>query len=245
MLTCASMFSGAGLADLGCAAAGYQPVAAVECSEEIAQVYVANLGDHCLCARVEDVDYRPWSGIDMAWCSPACIRASVANQSAGEAEADHTAAEAVSRMIVQARPRFFVLENVSGYASFRSFALILETLRVCGYAVAYEVVNSADYGVPQTRRRLILRARDFDWFSKFRVICLPTKRHWRDPSDIALIEEKLASLARWREVVWRPERGGSIYVPRLGCGLGVLSWAVVRPLMERYLVDDRFVVVSQ
>lgn len=73
------------------------------------------------------------------------------------------------------------------------------------------------------------------------VVCLPTKHHWRDPSDLVLIETMVGELVpvvyamSWSEVA----------IPRLGCGRGGLNWErQVRPLLKRML-DDSFVVVSK
>ncbi len=60
-----------------------------------------------------------------------------------------------------------------------------------------------------------------------------TKDHWRDPSKIEWVEQSLQSLAdqlRHRGIK-------SVAVPALGCGLGGLDWADVKPLIEQYLGD--------
>jgi O-acetyl-ADP-ribose deacetylase (regulator of RNase III) len=59
------------------------------------------------------------------------------------------------------------------------------------------------------------------------IINFPTKAHWRNPSRLEYITEGLADLAR----VLRERRITSIAVPPLGCGLGGLEWAVVKPLV--------------
>jgi O-acetyl-ADP-ribose deacetylase (regulator of RNase III) len=61
------------------------------------------------------------------------------------------------------------------------------------------------------------------------VINFPTKRHWRGGSRIEDIEAGLAAL------VAEIRRLGiqSIAVPPLGCGLGGLDWAEVRPRIEQ------------
>jgi O-acetyl-ADP-ribose deacetylase (regulator of RNase III) len=61
------------------------------------------------------------------------------------------------------------------------------------------------------------------------VINFPTKRHWRDNSRLDDIDSGLAAL------VADVNRLGirSIAVPPLGCGLGGLEWADVRPRIER------------
>ncbi|MFS0520043.1 DNA cytosine methyltransferase [Nostoc sp. UIC 10607] len=52
----------------------------------------------------------------------------------------------------------FALENVPRYQNSQSFAIILNTLEQEGYSVDYSVVNMADFGLPQARRRLVLIA---------------------------------------------------------------------------------------
>src|SRR5262245_51894196 len=60
------------------------------------------------------------------------------------------------------------------------------------------------------------------------VINFPTKRHWRGKSRLEDIEAGLEALvADVRRLAIK-----SIAVPPLGCGLGGLSWAQVRPLIE-------------
>jgi len=63
------------------------------------------------------------------------------------------------------------------------------------------------------------------------IINFPTKRHWRDKSRVEDIEAGLRSLKH--EVEARGIR--SVALPALGCGLGGLRWADVRPLIERTL----------
>ena len=60
------------------------------------------------------------------------------------------------------------------------------------------------------------------------IINFPTKRHWRDSSHYEDIEAGLTSLieeARRLDI-------STIAVPPLGCGLGGLDWAKVRPMIE-------------
>jgi O-acetyl-ADP-ribose deacetylase (regulator of RNase III) len=61
------------------------------------------------------------------------------------------------------------------------------------------------------------------------VINFPTKRHWRNASRMEDIDAGLVALVD--EVKRRGIR--SIAVPPLGCGLGGLDWAEVRPRIER------------
>ena len=62
------------------------------------------------------------------------------------------------------RPGFLMLENVDRLLKSpagqrgRDFAIILKSLGDLGYAVEWRVINAADYGMPQRRRRVFLMA---------------------------------------------------------------------------------------
>ena len=62
------------------------------------------------------------------------------------------------RLVLEKRPAIVVLENVPLLESAPEFARVVEVLRGAGYAVDWRILNAADYGVPQTRRRLFLIA---------------------------------------------------------------------------------------
>lgn len=66
------------------------------------------------------------------------------------------------------------------------------------------------------------------------ILCFPTKRHWKDPSDLALIEAGLKTFVKnYKDLSIK-----SITFPKLGCGLGGLNWEKeVKPLMQKYLGD--------
>jgi DNA (cytosine-5)-methyltransferase 1 len=62
------------------------------------------------------------------------------------------------------KPKYLILENVdrllispSGQRG-RDFAIILQSLNELGYAVEWRVINAADYGMPQRRRRIFIVA---------------------------------------------------------------------------------------
>jgi DNA (cytosine-5)-methyltransferase 1 len=133
-------------------------VHAVEYDPAIAGVYRQNHGDHVQVASVCDVDYSLWGALDYLHASPVCKEFSQAKSGGSESSIDIDSALAVVRCLEQTAPRVFTLENVGAYARSQSYRLICHALDRLGYMWHAEVLNSADFGVPQTRRRLILRA---------------------------------------------------------------------------------------
>ncbi|MPN62769.1 hypothetical protein SDC9_210522 [bioreactor metagenome] len=65
----------------------------------------------------------------------------------------------IARLARAKRPAYLLLENVPGLLSHdkgRTFAAILASLCDLGYSVEWHVLNSKDFGVPQSRRRVFL-----------------------------------------------------------------------------------------
>lgn len=63
------------------------------------------------------------------------------------------------RILRERQPKCFIAENVKGIltANNRSaFPLIIKEFEDCGYDVKYDILNSADFGVPQKRERVII-----------------------------------------------------------------------------------------
>lgn len=71
------------------------------------------------------------------------------------------------------------------------------------------------------------------------IFTVPTKHHWKDNSDIELIEKSLEQLTFYVKAACLKR----VLITKLGCGLGKLDWNQVHPLMSKYL-DDRFVLVT-
>lgn len=63
------------------------------------------------------------------------------------------------------------------------------------------------------------------------ILCFPSKKHWRDPSDLKWIDSALKDIA----MHWRTLKITSIALPKVGCGEGGLDWKDVCPLIIKYL----------
>jgi DNA (cytosine-5)-methyltransferase 1 len=111
----------------------------------------------------------------------------------------------VCGFIIAMLPPVVVLENVSGYRHYQAYAEIVATLQGHGYHVRDWLLNAADYGIPQQRRRLIMIAargfvpqrpsathkRQADMFS-------PQWRGWYDAVVDLIPMFPQAQLANWQ-----------------------------------------------
>jgi DNA (cytosine-5)-methyltransferase 1 len=159
MKTTATLFSGFEGVGIGATAAGYTHLWGVEYDADIAAVAERN-GFPTIVSDVCNVDYSTLERPYHLHASPVCKNASVAKVDGEESPVDIETANAVCRAIVTLRPTLFTLENVRGYIHFQAFRNIVAMLRQCGYQMTQDVLNAANYGVPQTRERLILVARN-------------------------------------------------------------------------------------
>lgn len=75
------------------------------------------------------------------------------------------------RLVRQTQPHLITMENVPQLADHKVFQEFLAELS--GYQVSYEIVECSLYGVPQTRKRLVLLA------SKLGPICLIKPQDWQ------------------------------------------------------------------
>ncbi len=85
------------------------------------------------------------------------------------------------RLVGGRRPRAIILENVHGLLSShggRDFAIVLKALDELGYGVAWRVLNSKDFGVPQQRRRVYVIAVHRDARSAGEVLFEPECSNW-------------------------------------------------------------------
>lgn len=157
MTTIATLCSGGELFGVGARDAGLAHLWGIE--SELGPHFVAMLnGFNSILGTVQGVNYSSLEAPYWLHMSPPCTNASNANTQGGETELDIEIAEGCIRAIRTLRPPMVSLENVLGYRKFKSFKRICHALREEGYALEWWHLNSADYGVAQTRRRLFLVA---------------------------------------------------------------------------------------
>lgn len=172
----ASLFTGGDLAGEGARMAGLTPIWGVEYDTDIAANAELN-GTSITVSKVEDVDFSALESPDWLHMSPPCINASIAKTDAGEAPEDIAMAQGCIKAIRQFKSPFVSLENVWGYRNFESFQMIYAELSRLNYQIRFWHLCAADYGVAQTRKRLILVA------SLKGTPKRPTQTHAKEPED--------------------------------------------------------------
>jgi DNA (cytosine-5)-methyltransferase 1 len=89
------------------------------------------------------------------------------------------------RVLRAKKPPYFVAENVRGLLSLEGGEVAKEIVKGfegCGYRVRYRVLNAADYGVPQTRTRVIFLGTRKDIAEEYDV-AFPKATHSRQPNN--------------------------------------------------------------
>lgn len=163
-ITTLDLFAGAGGLSLGFqeAGLGYEPVFAVEIEPSAARTFRGHFGCEVFDGSIKDVAAFP--SADVVIGGPPCQGFSPLGRDrddASRAELNELWQEYL-RAVRQIRPKAFVIENVPEFQRSAQFGRLLQLmdddLILREYAFAYGVLNAANYGVPQARRRGIFLA---------------------------------------------------------------------------------------
>ena len=85
-----------------------------------------------------------------------CQSFSIAGKRLGFEDTRGTMFFEVARILRERQPKAFILENVKGLTNHdkgKTLDVILNTLKDLGYDYVYKVLNSSNYGIPQSRER--------------------------------------------------------------------------------------------
>lgn len=154
-----SLFSGAGGLDLGLMQAGLEVVWANDIFENAAETYRRNIGDHIDTRDICEIKSSEIPDCDVVVGGFPCQGFSVANWGRNLDDPRNQLYKQLVRIVRAKRPRYFVGENVKGLASFAKGAVLRQIVgefEKLGYRVHHQVVNAADYGVPQSRMRMLI-----------------------------------------------------------------------------------------
>lgn len=154
-----SLFSGAGGLDLGLIQANLEIVWANDVFDDAVQTYRRNIGGHIDTRDICEVKSGEIPDCEVVVGGFPCQGFSVANWARSMEDPRNQLYKQLVRIVAAKRPRYFVGENVKGLASFAKGAMLRQIVSdfvEIGYRVRYQVVNAADYGVPQNRMRMLI-----------------------------------------------------------------------------------------
>ena len=164
------LFSGCGGLTLGLKRAGFEVIAAVEIDKKARSTYTLNhpevwlAGDDIRTTFASDLmdtlGLKPGELDMLAGCPPCQGFSRMRKRNKGNSARDERNAliEDFGRLVLELRPKLVMMENVPGLAEYFRFKKFKKSLEGVGYLVRVEVLDVADYGVPQRRKRLIVSA---------------------------------------------------------------------------------------
>ena len=163
--TVVSLFSGAGGLDLGFHNAGCEIIWANDFDKYAVQTYRENFDNAIIYDDINNIDFKDIPDADVIIggfpCQPFSMMGSELGFDDVRGTVFFTVADLIKRKIDKgAKPKVVVLENVrrllthDGGNTFKVIKHIME--KELGYKVFYKILNSSDFGVPQTRNRIFI-----------------------------------------------------------------------------------------
>lgn len=158
MITAVDLFAGAGGFTTGATQAGARVLYAANHWPTAVQIHAANhpKTQH----QCQDLRQANWSELpdhDLLLASPCCQGHSKAR---GQDKAAHDASRQTAWAVVDCaevkRPRALIIENIREFQDWKLFPLWRQALELLGYRLTFNVLNAADFGVPQSRERLFI-----------------------------------------------------------------------------------------
>jgi len=158
------LFCGAGGLTHGLKDAGIDVKLGVDIDPACKYPYEANNEATFLLKSVEDISgdelkhyFSSSEYTLLAGCAP-CQTFSTYNQKACPSDKRWWLLLQFARLVKETIPDIITMENVPGLIEQDVFKEFVEGLEKLGYSTFYKVINSAEYGLPQRRRRLVLLA---------------------------------------------------------------------------------------
>lgn len=167
-LTAIDLFCGAGGLSVGLRQAGFEVLGAIEISELAARTYKLNHPKTAVWQRnirslsplvVMETLGLEAGDLDLLAACPPCQGFSsmrTLRRTTSVEDKRNSLVAQFGRYAEALRPKALMLENVPGLASDVRFERLQKRLRRLGYELSSDVLDAADYGVPQRRRRLVM-----------------------------------------------------------------------------------------
>jgi DNA (cytosine-5)-methyltransferase 1 len=161
------LFSGAGGFSLGFDNKGFQNVFSIDIEPSFCETYKYNFPDHqliqkdiCELTNNELKYLKEFDDIDVIIGGPPCQGFSMAGNIGRKFIDDprNRLFKEFVRAVKVIKPKYFVMENVARLFTYNKGAVrkeIIKDFEALGYKVECQILNSAHYGVPQFRNRVI------------------------------------------------------------------------------------------
>lgn len=203
------VFAGAGGMSLGFSKMfghAFDSVWANDFNADCVSTYRRNFGDHCVSGDIVDILNNPATVVpaaDVVIGGPPCQGFSLLNKNR-HSDPRKQLWRPYFEVIERSGAQVFVMENVPQLLKSLEYVEIMSLAKAMGFKCWGEVLNAADYGVPQTRRRaIIIGCKHFDPA----LVFPPCKTHF-DPRkggvQISLLQANgngyLPGAMKWRTV---------------------------------------------
>jgi DNA (cytosine-5)-methyltransferase 1 len=134
----------------------FRPVLAVDNDRHAVESYSANFGGHALCGGIEDIlPQYVFPKADVVIGGPPCQGFSLLNRNRAN-DARRSLWRPFMEVVAKAGAKAFVIENVRQLHNSPECLELFRHAEGMGFRLASALLNSADYGVPQTRVRTII-----------------------------------------------------------------------------------------
>lgn len=208
---CVSLFSGGGGLDLGLAWAGFKSKVLCEIEKPLCETLAKNFPDSLILdidiTNVSKIDilkgFEKVESVDLVAGGSPCQSFSILGQRGSLTDPRGQLVYEYIRIVKELNPKVFLFENVPGILTVNKGKDWKELLQFfkeeTGYNVHYKVLNSADYGVPQQRRRVIVLGFREDIFlaSDLSIFPEPTHNQMDSSQTLKLEDNNINTLKPW------------------------------------------------
>lgn len=155
-----SLFAGCGGLDLGLVKSGHEIVLATDIDKDCKTTYEHNFGHSLLLKDVKELKGEELPEYDLLTGGFPCQGFSIANVYRDVKDERNELYLQIVRLLNETKPKYFLAENVPGILSIGKGEVVKQIIKEfseCGdgYRVEKYLLNAADYGVPQGRKRVI------------------------------------------------------------------------------------------
>lgn len=157
-----SLFSGCGGMDLGFSQAGFRILWANDIDQKACETYERNIGKHVVCGDIQQIDYSTIPDADLILGGFPCQDFSMIWKRGGITTERGNLYRNFVDLVALKEPLMFIAENVKGLMTANKGNAIKQIVKdfsatgKYGYITTPHLVNFADYGTPQLRKRVLI-----------------------------------------------------------------------------------------